>query len=105
MKAPWTLINGELRHMATPHTFDIPDPRERLAAHNFRFVKIGLEHPTDSGERFWVTHVRRLPDGRFQAEVANNLVYSLGHGYSIGSLIEFGPEHVLMVDVLESRAP
>ena len=82
--------------------FPIRSLAERQDLQPGAFVKVGLSWPTNqngcSGERFWVIVLERQA-GRYLGIVDNDL-----HGVNEvnrGSLIQFGPEHVLDIETAQ----
>lgn len=93
------LINGIIKNMQFPETFEIPDLSEVNAIKPGDFVGIGIEDEvTGKGERFW-TIVQNIPSaGFFEARVANDLVI---FDLSPGEPISFGFANVLRIQKAE----
>lgn len=106
MKAGCTLLNGELRSEHS-NGFDMPPFCERAACQPGKLVKIGVEFPFEdeqtsgcSGERFWMQIISQdAKTKRYKGTVTNDLFWGECHDLKCGDVIEFGPEHILQVDV------
>lgn len=119
---PYTLIDAEECHRAAPETFDLPDAAMLDGVRPGGFVKIGAMFDPErtagdtpaiyaawaakvgsktaaaaNAERFWVKVTARLPDGRIEGEVNNELVYTAHHGLRLGDVVRLERRHAIDV--------
>jgi hypothetical protein len=94
--AQYTLKSGVTRHSRHPETFWIPDREERESLRPGDMVKLMFVVPEEtrgpSTERMWVK-VTRDSNGAYRGELNNAPVF-IRH-LPKGTLIKFGPEHVI----------
>src|SRR6184192_2552889 len=91
------LIDGVEMNRLHPDTFEIPDALERCYLERGDLVKIGLTHPDNGGERFWVNVLESHASKNnhyYVGAIDNDLV---DYDFPYGSKIFFGPEHVLRI--------
>lgn len=95
----WKIDDGEAAAKASP-TFQIPPRKRREKLKPGDLVKLRFV-PTEagaglSGERMWV-EVTKVKGLKFVGKVANDPV--VFDDLSCGDKVEFGPEHVINMDV------
>ncbi len=106
-KAPkngYALQNGEEMHRLHPATFDLHSQEDRNNVEVGQYVKVYLSGPTPSspGERFWVWVVSKQATGKgftFIGQVYSDLWHTAEHGISAGDMLQFGPEHILVIEL------
>lgn len=109
----YQLDNAESQFLAHPETFDIPEREERTRLAFPCFVKLAFLFPPNTiaakltehgswpnGERMWVLlygpHVDDAPV--YQGVLSNDPAFFDAAVLASGSLVLFGPEHIIDID-------
>ena len=102
-KNGYSLQNGEEMHRLHPDTFELHSQRVRNDVKVGQHVKVCLVGRTgqEPSERFWVWIVSKEATAKgftFIGQVHCELWYTSKHGIGDGDMLQFGTEHILVIE-------
>lgn len=92
------LIDGVARAAQYPETFFVPPPEEIAQLQPGDLIKVGLESPDGTGERFWLQVISITGTGQAAAIVGTIQNLLVNYSFGLGDIIAVQPRHVLDID-------